>query len=328
MKKPEVSIIIPNWNGVELLNICLSSISRQTFRDFEVIVIDNGSSDSSVNYVRKNYSAFKIITFQKNLGFAKAVNKGIEKARGEYIFLLNNDTEIEKDCLKYLVKASLEHPEVGMVATKILNYLKRNVIDNTGDTIDAVGHLYSRGFKKKDGKIFNNSCYIFAVSGGGGFFRKDVFKKVGCFDEDYFFYMEDIDLGLRAQLAGFKAWYEPRALIYHMRMATSSKNMGFVEPECFRNMTMTIIKDFPLKLFLHNNNWIKIILVNLNTVKYLAGKGYLRGALKAEWFILTHIKKLLEKRKKVQSLKIVSDQYIIENVQEKKLRIPLTRIMF
>lgn len=315
----KLSIVIPSWNGLELLKICLPSLIKQTFKDFEVIIVDNGSGDDSVKYIQKNFPSFKIIKLPKNIGFAGAVNRGIKKAFGKYIILLNNDTEIDKNCLEYLVKTADSHPEVGIVAAKIKNFYHRNIIDNAGDEIDIIGHSFTRGTGQKDGLKFNKPDYIFLVTGGGSLFKKEVFNKIGFFDEDYFLYMEDVDFCFRAQLAGFKAWYEPKAVIYHKRMSTSSKNMSFVEPECFRNMTMNIIKDYPLSLIFHKFNWLKIILVHLNTIKYLAGKNYLWQALKADWYILTNFKKLLEKRKKIQSLKIVSDEYIISNVKDKKL---------
>lgn len=328
MISPKLSVVIPTWNGLELLKVCLPSLIKQTFKDFEVIIIDNGSGDDSVKYIQKNFPSFKIIKLPKNIGFAGAVNKGIKKALGKYIILLNNDTEVDKNCLKYLIEAADKHSGVGMVAAKIKNFYQRNIIDNAGDEIDVVGHSFTRGIGKKDNQKFNLPGYIFLVTGGGSLFKKEVFNKIGLFDEDYFLYMEDIDLSFRAQLAGFKAWYEPKAIIYHKRMTTSAKNMSFVEPACFRNMTMNIIKDYPLSLLLHNFNWIKIILVNLNTFKYLAGKGYLWGALKAELDVLKSLRCLLKKRKKIQSLKTVSDEYIIENVKERKLIIPFTKIHF
>jgi GT2 family glycosyltransferase len=144
-----------------------------------------------------------------------------------------------------------------------------------------------------------------------------MFNRIGLFDEDYFLYMEDVDLCLRAQLSGYKFWFEPKAKIYHIRMATSSKNMEFTECISFRNMTMTIIKNYPVSLLYRN--WWKILLVNLNTIFYLGRKGYLKRTLQSEWYILTHLKPLLEKRKKIQQMKRTSDQYIIENIRPKKV---------
>jgi len=131
--------------------------------------------------------------------------------------------------------------------------------------------------------------------------------------------MEDVDFSLRAQLKGFKAYFEPRAIIYHKHKATSSKFPAMTEYLQYRNMTMTIIKDFPTKLFLKDFNWLKIILVNLNTFRYLATIGFLREALKAEWFILSNFFKLLKKRHNIQSEINVPVSYILENIRPKKI---------
>ncbi|MFA5933080.1 MAG: glycosyltransferase family 2 protein [Microgenomates group bacterium] len=316
-----VSVVIPSWNGIELLNDCLLSLEKQSYKSLEVIVVDNGSSDDSVKYIKSNFPKFKVVELSYNQGFSVAVNIGIKKSLGEYIFILNNDTEVDKNCILHLVKALSKNQEVGMMASKILNFYQRDFIDNAGDELDTVGHLLVKGYGKKDGLKFSKQYSLFLVSGGGSLFKREVFEKIGYFDESYFMYMEDADLCFRAQLAGFRALFEPRAIIYHKRMATSSKNLSLVECLNFRNMTMNIIKDFPVALLMHNFNWLKIILVNLNTLKYLIGKGYLMGALKAEWFILCNLRVLFEKRKIIQKSKIVSDQYIIKNVKEKRCNI-------
>ncbi|RJQ25094.1 glycosyltransferase family 2 protein [Candidatus Parcubacteria bacterium] len=318
---PKVSVIIPNWNGKHLLEICLPSLLKQTFKDFEVIVVDNGSMDGSVEFVKKEYHRFKIIELDKNIGFAPAVNIGIKEAGGEYIVLINNDTKVDKDCLKFLAKAAEDHPEVGMVAAKMLSFYEPEKIDSAGDYIDAVGHANNIGLGEKDGQKYNKAGNVFLVTGGGGLFKKAVFEKVGFFDEDYFAYFEDVDLCLRAQMTGFKGWYQPQAIIYHIHKATSAKNKSFTEYLQYRNMTMTVIKDFPKELFLRDWNWLKIILVNLNTIRFLATQGYIAAALKAEWYILTHLFELLEKRKKIQQTVAVTEEYIIENIRPKKVSI-------
>src|SRR3989304_5629663 len=189
--EPVVSIIIPNWNGKHLLKTCLTSIQKQTFKEFEIILIDNGSVDGSVNYVNRFFSKVKIISLNKNYGFARAVNLGIKAAKGNFVVLINNDTEVEKDCLKYLVETARIHPEVGFVATKMLNFYKKNEIDSAGDYIDIVGHANNIGLGEEDGPKFNEAGFVFLITGGGGLFKRIVFEKVGVFDEDYFAYMED-----------------------------------------------------------------------------------------------------------------------------------------
>lgn len=316
------SVVIPNWNGKHLLQTCLNSLKKQTFKNFEVVVVDNGSIDGSVEYIEKfksQMSNLKCIKLDRNYGFAKAVNIGIKHSFSKYIVLINNDTEVDKNCLHFLVEAAKAHPKVGMVAAKMLNFYQKNVIDSTGDYIDVVGHANNIGLGEKDGHKFNTPGGIFLITGGGGLFKREVFDKVGYLDEDYFAYFEDVDLGLRAQMVGFKGWFEPRAKIYHIHKATSSKNPGFLEYLQFRNMTQTIIKDFPSALLLKDFNWLRALLVNLNTVRYLASQGHTLRALQAEGWILLHIPQLLKKRAAIRKSKTVTDQYIIENFRPKKI---------
>lgn len=320
-QKPSISasVIIPNWNGKHLLKVCLNSLKNQSLKNFEVIIVDNGSIDGSVEYIRKYYPKFRVIPLKKNVGFAPAVNLGIKTSRSKNVVLINNDTKVDKDCLKKLVESAKKHKEVGMIAAKMLQFNNPNLIDSAGDYIDAVGHANNIGRGEKDGGKYNKSGFVFLVTGGGSLIKKEVFEKIGYLDDNYFAYMEDVDFGLRAQMVGFKAWYEPKAVIYHVHKATSSRNKAFTEYLQFRNMTMTIIKDFPKELFFKDFNWLKIILVNLNTVRFLAKHGYLRSAIKAEGYILLNLPRLLIKRRKIQSMMKVNPNYIIENVLPKRV---------
>jgi GT2 family glycosyltransferase len=318
-KFPEVSVIIPNWNGIGLLKKCLDSLKSQSYKDFEILVIDNGSTDGSVGYIKKNYPHVNLIELKSNTGFAPAVNLGVKICTGLYTVLLNNDAAMDKDCLKFLVSEAKAKKDCGMVAAKILQMDNPRLIDSAGDYIDAVGHANNIGYGEKDGEKYEKGGYVFMVSGGGCLIKREVFESIGFFDPDYFAYMEDVDFSLRAQMAGFKAWFEPKAKIYHKHKATSSRNPGFTEYLQYRNMTMTVIKDFPKDLLLRELNWLKILLVNLNTIRYLSGEGYLIQALKAEWFVFTNIFKLLNKRKKIQSGIKVPVSYIIDNIRPKKI---------
>ncbi len=323
LSKPEykytVSIIIPNWNGKQLLKKCLPSLTKQSFRDFEVIVVDNGSMDGSVEYVTTVFPDFKVITLDKNYGFAKAVNIGIKESKSKYLFLLNNDTEVEENCLSCLVAAAKQHQDCGFIAARVRNFYHRERIDSAGDIIDAVGHAYNLGMGEKDGPKFSKPGYVFMVTAGGGLFKREVFNKAGLFDEDFNTYMEDVDLCFRAQLQGFKGWYQPKAIIYHIHKATSSRIKPMMEYWQFRNMTQMIIKDFPKGLFLSNFNWLKIILVNINTIFWMITQGYFWQGIGADWYILTHLPTLLKKRAQIQSKKVVNDDYIIKNIREKKI---------
>lgn len=316
---PLVSVIIPNWNGKHLLETCLSSIGKQTLKNFEIIVVDNGSEDGAADYIRQYFPEVKVVELKKNYGFAKAVNIGIKKSKSPYLVLLNNDTESDSRYLEFLVAAAKAHPEVGFVAAKMLNFYKRDIIDSAGDAVDIVGHSYNIGLGDKDGPRYSKEGFVFLATAGGSLFRREVFDKAGLFDEDYNTYMEDVDLGLRAQMMGFKGWYEPKAVLYHMRKATSSKINARSEYWHFRNMTQNIIKDYPTALFLKDFNWIKILLVNINTVWYMIKRGLFWQGISAELYILINLPKLLQKRAQIQKSKIVSDDYIIENIRPKRL---------
>lgn len=314
-----VSVIIPNWNGKHLLKTCLTSLEKQTLKDFEIIVVDNGSSDGSVEFLKENFPKVKIIKLDKNYGFAKAVNMGIKLARGKYIVLLNNDTESDKNCLKFLVSAADKHSDAGFVAAKILNFYHRDIIDNAGDYIDGGGHPNTKGTGEKDGPQFNKEGYLFMATGGGSLFKRWVFDKVDLFDEEYITNMEDYDFCLRAQMLGIKGWFMPQAKIYHIRRATSCKEPDNFQYLTFRNMTINVIKNFPDGVLLHDWNFLKVILVNVNTFFYLSKKGYVKPALRAEWYILTNFLRLLKKRREIQSKKVVPDQYFIDNFVRKKI---------
>ena len=317
---PIMSIIIPNFNGLEHLRICLPSLRNQTFKNFEIILMDNGSTDESIDYVATQFPEIRVLRLSKNFGFPKAINFGIKKSQGKYILILNNDTEIDKDCIKYLVDSAKIHRECGFISAKILNFNNRNIVDNAGDYMDSSGHLLTRGIGQNE-NLYTKGEYIFLGTGSGTLFKREVFKKIGLFDEDFFFYMEDADFCFRAQLAGFKGWFEPKAIIYHKRMGTSKKYIKNYESLVFRNMTMTLIKNFPRSLLLLNFNWLKIILVHINTLKYLILKGFFLDGLKVELFLLANFVQLLKKRKKVQALKVVSDNYINSQIKDKKFMV-------
>ncbi len=321
-KKVTVSIIIPNWNGCELLKVCLASLRKQVYKDFEVKIVDNGSTDDSVKFVNQNYPEFDVISLDKNYGFAKAVNVGINKSGGEYLFLLNNDTEIEKDCIGKLAEVLETKKQIGFVTGKVLQFNNRRLIDSVGDYIDIVGHADHIGRGEADGEGFSSPGEVFLATAGAMLVRRRLIEKVGLFDEDFFMYMEDIDLCLRAQFQGYKGFYEPKAVIYHIHKATSLKNPSKLEYLQFRNMMQIIIKDFPSFLIWRNFNWLKIILVNLNTLRYLTTKGFFWQAIGAQAFIIGNLFGLIAKRNQIQSNILVDREYIIDNFRDKKLKIP------
>ncbi|MEK9138337.1 MAG: glycosyltransferase family 2 protein, partial [Bacteroidota bacterium] len=223
MNLPTVSIIIPNWNGVVHLEDCLNAVHRQTLKPFEVIIVDNGSTDGSFEFVQRNYPDVHMIGLSRNFGFAYAVNRGIEAARGEFIGLLNNDVDLDERWLERLATALATNNSLGSTACKMLDFYDRALLDSAGDAMTPFGSPYNRGHGEPDGEQFNRKELVFGACAGAALYRKEVFTQVGLFDEDFVSFFEDIDFSFRAQLAGFQCLYVPEAICYHKRGATGGK---------------------------------------------------------------------------------------------------------
>lgn len=247
IKTPLFSVIILNWNGRHLLEECLDSISSQAFRDFETIVVDNGSTDGSVDWLRNRFGdAISYVTLPSNLGFAGGNNAGIRIARGSYVILLNNDTAVAPGWLAALADAARRHPDTGMFTPKILNYYRRDEIDNTGHLIYPDGMARGRDRLEKDDGRFDEEGETLWPSGCAGVYKKKMLDEIGLLDESFFAYGEDVDLGLRARWAGWTCFYVPTAIVYHKYSATtgaySPRKAFLVE----RNRIWILFKNFPL----------------------------------------------------------------------------------
>jgi hypothetical protein len=280
-----VSVIIPNLNGERLLKICLDSLARQTLKDFEVIVVDNGSVDRSVAFLRKNYGDVKIIQFKENKGFAAAVNKGIEEGDAEYICLLNNDLEADPDFFKEMVRALRERGDIDYCAAKMLKYDDRTVLDGAGDGIFRSGAGYKIGALEQDTGRFDQPRIVFGACAGAAVYRRSFFGRVGYFDEDFFAYLEDVDLNLRANLLGLKCLYVPTAKVFHMGSATTGGTINsFTVRLSTKNALNVVVKNYsayaffralPI-IFLFQLYWLLGMLRRREVLAYLKG---LRGAL-------------------------------------------------
>lgn len=315
----KTSVIIPNWNGKDLLRECLNSLTKQTYREVEIIVVDNGSTDQSLEYVKNNFPKVKIVQLDKNYGFAKAINEGVKLSKAKYVVFLNNDTKVDKDWLKSLVECAEKYPEVISVNSKILNFFNPKLIDGVGIEINEVGQAKSIGWNQKDTGQFNEEIYIFGATGGASLFRREDFIKVGSFDENYFMYYEEVDFAFRAQFSGYKSIYCPKAKVLHKHKATAKKLPSHIEYWQFRNMTQTIIKDFPTSVLLKRFRWLKIILVHLNTIFYQIKNGFLDPPFMAELWLVWHLAYLIKMRWKIQEMKKVNDEYIENFLLEKKI---------
>lgn len=326
MKNYRTSVIIPNWNGRHLLKDCLKSLQKQTRKDFEIIVVDNGSVDSSVGFIEKNFPQVKLVKLNKNYGFAKAINEGVRASGADYVVFLNNDTRVDSRWLEYLIRTADEHPEVVSVGSKILNFYNRKIIDGVGILINEVGQAKSLGWQEKDRGQYDKSQYVFGATAGAALFKRAIFIKAGLFDENYFMYCEEVDWAFRAQFLGYKSIYCPLALVFHKHKMSSKKFPQHLEYWQFRNMTQTIIKDFPARILLKNWRWLKILLVHFNTIFYQIKNGFFWPPVMTELWLIIHLPYLLTQRWKIQSSKLVDDDYIGGFLAEKRLKIPFTNI--
>ncbi|MDP2921387.1 MAG: glycosyltransferase family 2 protein [Candidatus Omnitrophota bacterium] len=241
-----VSVIVVNWNGLRYLRSCLASILFQTCKKIEVIVVDNNSTDGSVDFIKKEFPQVRLIRNSKNYGFAKGNNIGIRIARGEYIVTVNNDTELEAGCVQELVRAVNISSDIGMCAAKILLFNHRDLIDSAGMLLYPDGLAICRGHLAADAGNFNTAEEIFLPTACVALYRKEAIVKAGYFDENYFAYCEDTDLGLRIRMLGYKCVYEPRARVYHHYSGTTGQDLSLKIYLSERNRVYTIIKCYSL----------------------------------------------------------------------------------
>jgi GT2 family glycosyltransferase len=311
-----LSIVIPNINGLEHLKICLPSILAQSYTRYKVILVDNGSVDGSADYVKESIPDSEIIRFNNNTGFAKAVNEGIKTATSKYntpyILLLNNDIELPTDFLQTALDTFNTENNADIIAVKMMNFYNRNIIDDTGNFLTRRGGTaYPRGNGQEDKGQFDKPEYIFGACAGAAFYKKEVFEHAGLFDEKFFAYLEDIDLSFRAQLMGFKCFYQPKAVCYHKRGGSSISTFQFQAQMNERNIIWVRIKNYPFLMYIKYQprflltrlRRLQLILKHHGFSSFLAAvKGYFAGIFYALF--------MLGKRFHVQKNKKVSSEYI------------------
>ena len=242
----EVSVVIPNYNGIAFLDSVLASLEGQTLKNFEVIFVDNGSSDGSCSFVAGNYPWVHIIELPENYGFCCAVNEGIKASRAPYVLLLNNDTEVKEDFLEEMTAAIRRHKKAFSCAARMVQYHDRDRLDDAGNFYNALGWSFARG-KGKDIHTYEEEEKIFSSCGGAAIYRRKVFERIGYFDEEHFAYLEDTDIGYRARIYGYENWYAPKAVVYHVGSGTSgSRYNQFKTRYSSRNNVYLIYKNMPL----------------------------------------------------------------------------------
>ena len=260
----KLTVIIPNYNNRNFLEKCLRSLKKQS-SSFQVIIIDNASSDGSIEYIKQQYPKFILIENKENLGFTTAINQGIKSSKSEYVFLLNNDTELDSHCISNLLKCIEKDENIFTVASKMIQYGDRSKIDDVGDEYTIFGWTKRVGYGKSP-DLYNQKKEIFSACAGAALYRRNVFDKIGYFDENFFAYMEDVDISYRAKIWGYKCIYCPQAVVYHVGSGSSgSRYNEFKIKLAARNNVYVPYKNMPWPQLIMNF----VFLLSGYLIKYL-----------------------------------------------------------
>ena len=327
---PLVSIVIPNWNGKKFLKDCITSLRNQTHNNLEIIVVDNASQDDSVEYLQNNFPDTKVIEHSSNLGFGAANNTGISAARGEYIMMLNNDTRLEPECIEELIKSIIKDKKYGACASKILLENEDNLLDVAAIAVCLDGLSIGRGRLESSNK-FNDEEEVFFASDCACLYKKEMLDDISLinevYDADFFAYADETDMGWRAQLAGWKCVYNPKAVVYHLHSASSSSYSPFKAFLVERNRIWVAIKSLPVS-FLIVGIFYTLLRYYYQAIGALTGKGaagrftkeankleLLKILIKANASALAGLPKMLRKRREIMKKKRVSNKELYQVIK-------------
>lgn len=298
-RQPLVSVVVVNFNGLAFLRQCLSALMEQTYHSLEVIFVDNGSKDGSVEYVKRDFPIVTVIENDKNLGFAKANNIGIMASKGDLVATLNNDTEAMPEWIGSLVKAMLSDPQAGMCASRMLFMKDRGMVNSTGICVSRSGACWDRGMFEPDVGQYDAPEEVFGPCAGAALYRRSMLDRIGLFDEDFFAYMEDADLAFRGRVAGWKCLYVPSAVVYHYGSATAGYMSDFSIYYGNRNIVWSAVKNFPGPLLWTSLPWI--LGRSLAVIPYYWLRGHGIVALRAKLDALKGMLRMIAKRQPYDS---------------------------
>lgn len=302
-----VSVIVVNWNGKHLLSACLEGLRSQRYGSFATIVVDNGSSDGSVDFIKSRFPDVAVIALPENLGFAAANNFAIKTVDTNYVALLNNDAVPDPLWLEKLVEAMVRHPEAGFAASKMVFDGDRKTIDRAGDGYTTAGVALLRGRGEPVDK-FDNAGWVFGACAGAALYRAEMLRDIGLFDEDFFILYEDVDLSFRAQLKGYRCHYTPEAVVYHKGSCSIVHDSPLSVYYGHRNLEWVYIKNMPSRLVYRTI--LQHIIYNIAAFSYFLLSGRGKDFLKAKKDSLKGLKRAIEKRQQIQSGKSVDNGYI------------------
>jgi len=303
-----ISVIIVNWKGGEVLPLCLDSLRHQTFQDFELILVDNGSTDGSWEGLEEQWPGLRLIRLAENAGFAAANNLGVRKAAGEWIALLNSDAFPEPEWLAVLVNSVTNYPDYDFFGSTLVQADDRDLLDGTGDVYHISGLAWRRFYNQPREQADREVEEVFSPCAAAALYRRSAFLQVGGFDEDYFMYHEDVDLGFRLRLQGFRCLTVPDAVVFHKGSASTHIKSDFSIYQGHRNLVWTYLKNMPGWLL-----WKYLpahIIANLVFLVYYSIQGSFSAIWRSKWDAIRGIPQAINKRRDIQNQCQVSTQDI------------------
>ncbi|MCE5298160.1 MAG: glycosyltransferase [Methanoregulaceae archaeon] len=290
---PMVSVVVVNYNGQKFLPGCLTSLAEQTVRDFEVIVIDNGSVDGSEDAVQTHFPGAKLFRLSTNQGYPAALNYGIKESKGEFILALNNDTTLNPGFMEALLSSTFVDKSVGMWAVKMI--LPDGRINSTGICISRSGAAWDRGMFQPDTGQFDQADEVFGPCGGAALYRREMLEEIGYFDEDFFLYMEDVDVAFRGRLAGWRCAYVPKAVVIHHHSGTAGYGSDLAVYYGNRNILWYWFKDLPAGLLIVYLPWL--LGRTFGVICYYGVRGQGRVALHSKIDGIAGLGRMINKRR-------------------------------
>ncbi len=302
-----VSIIVVNWNGRNLLKECLDSIIAQTFHNWQLIVVDNKSSDNSVDFIRRQYPVAEILSNLINMGFSGGVNEGLKRCKGELIAILNNDVVLDKDWLRHHCEVFNKNPELGFTASKIMNYKRRNIFHSAGDFIRIDCFPGNMAAGEEDNGQNSQQVEIFGACAAAAMYRRTAFQTVGLFDNDFFLNYEDVDWCMRAQLMGVKGVYVPDAVAYHHGSISIVPYSHLHTFYTIRNSLNLIVKNIPLILLI-KHIW-PMYKIRLSKSREFVIYGSFKAFMRSFMGFCIGLPKMLMKRQRIMLTRKLSYEY-------------------
>ena len=322
---PDISVIIVTWNGRPHLDECLGALAVQEDVDAEVVLVDNASSDGTVEHVRERYPHVRLVRLESNRGFAGGNNAGVRSSRGRYLAFLNNDTNPDRRWLRTLRAAMDEENRIAMATSRIVYMHDPSVIDSAGDGLTRAGGAFKR-LHGGPSSAANESREVFGACGAAFMMPRAVFDEVGGFDEDFFASYEDVDLSYRVRLRGYRCWYVAEALVKHLGSATlgrvSSRSVFFAQ----RNSEWTYWKNTPTSILLRT--FPRHVVYVAAAAAYFTRLGLLGTFIRAKAGALAGLGTMLRKRAEIQRTRTVADHAIWAQLEPRWLRLKLREERF